>query len=756
MKGISEAPSLRQDGVKRTLTDESISSLDSPIAFRPKSPGGRLGNFFSWKKHNGDSPPSDSSLYPPTVHRSNSMDNTATAPRLTPPGVQVQRANLHHRRDYFDSDDAPLLFGTPETNAHVRELEKELTQVSTELAESIKREMELEDEIDRLRVDPPSGTGSESTRRSSDYFSDSGASASRFPLSDQEAKFEQLEQKLRKAEQEKAQVKIEMASRLQSELGRRRDLEIMVHKLEEQVQSKQDEEDVRGDREERIDELETTVEDTRRLLNQERQAKASFEDLYTATKGELERHATENARMKDEMTSLKSMMVSKFGPITEEEEGASPVRLTRSGSLARNPSRRGGSLSRSLTNASGSRERSGSSAGAIVTAEGVKEIEDQRDALHKALKLLILRAEKQQKDHALAIKKLTTAKNLAESSTNSRGGTYHREVATLKEEVATLRKRTEDALEQKWQYEKGLSGIKMDLDRAELETRGLRIILQEHDILGSSQQTLFGNGQGGDGAADEALQQSISTAETERDQARKVAAEYRQRAEAVQDGSSDELIACAQRMDELADQLERQVQSNIELRKRLAEAVARGELEQRESNGKIIEMQKRLTIMEDSVLAAQQHSETTLGTHEAEVRKLEEASSPSLQRLRLSPYPSNLSNASRHLTPGTSPLLASGKSPKLSTSRKASDTASSAAASLLERSKTQMLERKVRELEALLREAEEDMQDVVTKVNKSQLEVAELQTQRDGAFQQMRRLQKEIGAERVRAEQLMR
>ena len=88
-------------------------------------------------------------------------------------------------------------------------------------------------------------------------------------------------------------------------------------------------------------------------------------------------------------------------------------------------------------------------------------------------------------------------------------------------------------------------------------------------------------------------------------------------------------------MDELADQLDAQVSSNFQLRERLSQAVAKGEKEQRETSGKIEEMQKRLAGMEDSVLAAQQHSETTLTNHESEVRRIDEATSPSLQRLKI-------------------------------------------------------------------------------------------------------------------------
>ena len=770
---------LELDGVQRTLTDESISSIDSR---GPKSPGaGRLGNFFGWKGSSpkGDSPStafSDRSLSPQPLNEKQNLDPMdARAPtRLTPASLDIQKANA--RKDYFDNQETPLLLGSPETNAHVRELERELAQISIELASSVKREMELEDELDRVKIEMPNVHTSE--KRSSDYFSDSGASSTRFPVSDIDARLEQMETKMRKVEQEKAQVKVEMASRLQTELSRRRDLEEMVHKMEQQLQSKFEDDDERGDLEERVEELESTLEDTRRLLNQEKEAKGSFEDLYSATRGELERHKNEhdnlrdevvpqlrarvegleaeasdsqaiiyeNTRMQQELAALKKSH-GRFGSIAEEYGGipSSPLGggprmgLSRSGSLARSQSKRGGSLTRSGSvkdRAEGGRHRSSS-----LSGDAVKELEDQRDALHKALKLLITRVEKQQRDNERAIKKLTKAKLKAEESSPNRG-LYHREVSFLKQEVATLRKRTEDALEQKWEYEKGLSGLKMDLDRAELETRGLRIILQEHDILSPSTRTQLSDMPHTNEAADDKIKLSISTAESERDQAKQIAAQYRARAQEVDGSQAAELLNSAKRMDELAEELDKQVRSNVQLRSRLADAVAKGEREQRESNGRIAEMQKRLTIMEDSVLAAQQHSETTLNNHETEVRRLEESTSPALQRLRIS-----IPDGGKKLAPN-SPMLT--KSPRLSgKNMKLSET------SLLEMSRTQMLERKVKDMEVLLREAEEDMQQVVQRVNQSQMEVAELQTERDAAFSQMHKLQALIVEEREKAEMLM-
>jgi peptidoglycan hydrolase CwlO-like protein len=204
-------------------------------------------------------------------------------------------------------------------------------------------------------------------------------------------------------------------------------------------------------------------------------------------------------------------------------------------------------------------------------------------------------------------------------------------------------------------------------------------------------------------------------------------------------------------MDELAEKLDAQVRANVDLRSRLTEAVEKGEREQRESTRQVEEMQKRLAELEDSVLAAAAHSESTLSSHEGEVRRLEEAASPLLKRLeaatpdpnKLAPFPA--------ATPSSSPLLAQGFIPRLQPSRKRS-TDISANASLQEVSKTQNLEREVREMEFMLREAAAEMQRVVQRVHRGQDEVAELTGERDRAVSEMRRLKGLIAEEERKAD----
>ncbi|CAK1356141.1 unnamed protein product [Cercospora beticola] len=724
MLSLSKAPTmtLQMDGVQRRLTDEELEAYSQGSAGsikRPKSPtgAGGLGRFFGWNGSGGTE------------------------------GLDVHKANA----SYFHNPDTPLLLGDSASNAHVRELERELKHISEELANSIRREMELEDELDHVRAEMPIISQSEiGGRRSSDYFSDSGASSTKFPITDVDARLEQLDKKVRRVEQEKANIKLEMASKLQIELNRRRDLEELVRDLEDQLDKKENQQDLVV----KVNELESTLDETRRRLGQEKMTKENFEDLYSATMEELKRFRNEaenlrnevvpslksrlegleaeaadnqavvyeNSRLQQELAHLKGdSRHSRFNSIAEEGvANAGRLSMHRSGSLARNGSlRRVGSIKNDRAGAT--RERAGS-------LDGDKDTIDQRDALHKALQLLIKRYDRQQKEHERAMKKIVAAKDKAESSTPRRA-VYAKEVSFLKAEVSTLRKRTEDALEQKWQYEKNLGGLKMDLDRAEQETRGLRNMLSDRDDLGPSSPS-------GGNEDDSQLKLTISRAENERDHAKQVANDYRERAKGADPEAAKELMASAARMDELAVALEAQVQANTKLRERLAAAIAKGEKEQKLSTKRIEEMQKRLAGMEDSVLAAQQHSETTLANHDAQVKRIDEADTPALSRLTITiPDSSKLSPVS--------PLLR--VSPKLG-SKKLSDT------SLLEMSRTQLLERKVRELEGLLREAEEDVQHVVERVNSSQMEVAELQTERDAAFTQMRKLQAQIVEERERAE----
>lgn len=109
-------------------------------------------------------------------------------------------------------------------------MEKELKDISAELASSIKREMDLEDLVDRLQAE---ANVTNSGRRTSDYFSDSGTSSVKYGESD--SKQDELDRAIRKTEQDKAQMSLELTSKVQEERTRRKQLESQIRGLEEKA-----------------------------------------------------------------------------------------------------------------------------------------------------------------------------------------------------------------------------------------------------------------------------------------------------------------------------------------------------------------------------------------------------------------------------------------------------------------------------------------------------------------------------------------
>jgi chromosome segregation ATPase len=729
------------------------------------------------------------------------------ATKTKPNGLDIPAAN--NLPSYFNVPGTPLLSSSPQMNAHVEELERELRALSSELAASIQREMELEDEVDRWKAE--SGPAGMDNRRTSDYYSDSGTSSVRFPISDPESKLEELEAQRRRAEQERAQLKVSMAERLQEELRRRRDLEEQVQQLEDQVSDKSRAGSVV--QEPRVKELATSLEDAKRRLAEERQVKENFEDLLTAMREELEKYRNEadnlreevvpqlkarlevmeteaadterlvyeSTRMQQEIQQLRTENQAivkarrqsqdaapqqpRFMAIAEEADIAQPmlprVGLTRSNSLARSAiNSKRGSLSRSNS----VKDRSGemSPRESSLTTNPVKDLEEQRDALHKALKHLLQRQELQQKDFQRRIKELESERDDALNLTPRRTA-FHKEVTTLRQEVNSLRRRADDALEQKWQCEKGLGGLRMDLDRAQQETGSLRDLLKEHDItipeiqinsepmsLDKAYQELQtthalslarihqletsdGDSLGAAGAEAERtldlLKQSISDAEAERDFAQKEAEQYRKQARDLQRSEIDhlskeqklssELFAAATRMDELSERIQQQLVANSALRTRLTEAITRGEQEQRKSTEQIIELERRLKSAEDKVVIAQQSSEDAIAQHETEVQALKESHSSHLRRVKSG----LLSPAAFSPKLPSSPLFAL-RSPRLEM------TTTGPAMTIAEATKTDSLEKRVEELEKALRDADREMEEVVSRMNMAQIEVADLQFER--------------------------
>ncbi len=846
---MSLHPSTRPSKLHINADHRSFHNHESPqdpaaITRTPRSPGpNKLTSFFGWKTSSpvaelfptNFSTPSQSPAPSPLSPSPQSLSSTKSIPQA----IDVPKANA--TVSSFIDTGFPLPPQNPAMSSQVADMEEELREVSSELAGSIRRELELEDLVDRLQAEVTQGP--DLGRRTSDYFSDSGTSSVRYPASDNGGgKMEDLAKMKRLSEQEKARFKLGLSQKLQDERARRKVVEQHMQQLGEQLQHvghqckhlfrhsinrKQIDQEraAASSTSNRVRDLENSLEDHRRRLNEERKVKENFEDLLTALRDEIEKRRDErdnlrdevvpqlqarvegleaealeyqkltyeNARMQQELQSLKNenttlmnarrlqlemqQHASRFNSIAEEDGPvpATPtakIGLTRSISVARASVAGGaGGLSRSGSlsrhNSISSKERDSRES----LADRVKDIEMQRDALHRALKSLLDRQAYQNKEHEKKMQALEAERDRALQAQSPRRTGYEKEVTGLRFEINQLRRRADDALMQKWQCEKGLGGLKMDLDRAEQETSSLRTLLQEHDILipdvltRKSQEIEKGtevtsasleraykelqatqslsikkirelHGQvpsSGDDAQTsdtmDSLLKSITDAEAQRDYAQKQAEVYRAKAESLQEADSfhtgenaglvEQLRASANRVDSLAGQVRLQLAANSDLRQRLAEAVGRGEREQQASAFRINSMQGKLKTLEDKLVSAQQHSEEAFAQHEEEVREMKDSHNSQLQRLKTGlRTPTFYSPKSP-----SSPMFAS-RSPRLS------KTTSGVGMSMNEALRTEILENKVVELEKALGDADKEMEEVVSRMNMAQIEVMELQSAR--------------------------
>ncbi|KAL4874797.1 hypothetical protein BJY04DRAFT_203077 [Aspergillus karnatakaensis] len=737
--------------------DASQRSMSIPLndPRQPKTPGNKISSFFGWRATT-TSPGAESSSteisdggrspmpspMPPSLH----SQSFSITPSTSVPFDPTARPSVSYPVRNGSLGSSSIMDSGP--SALVVELENELREISSELAGSIRREMELEDLVERLQSEMPSEAPN---RRTSDYYSDSGSSSIRYAY-EFGGRIEDIEKYKRAAEQERAQLRVDLGQKVQEERTRRTASESHVQILEAQVTQLRRERTENSDLSSKARELESALDSTRRKLNEERQIKDNFEDLLTAMRVELEQlrgerdmlregkslaDPAEVQRLKEEIEALKienaalsQLQGNRFASIAEE--GDAPVKrnsafgLSRSNSLARMPAKqtsRPGSLSRSNSVSAKDRDTRES------LADRVEGAEAQRDALHQALKRLLERQAYESRQYEKRMQMMEMEVARAQEAGSPRKLGYEREVRNLRDEVNHLRIRAEDALDQKWQCEKGLAGLKMDLDRAEQETASLRVLLQEHDIAVPAD--LEGDR--------EAFAEVVATSSSLESAYQQLQAD-REHAEASvahsPEGDSDELAESVNRTDMLAHHVRQQLATNSALRKRLADAIGKGEEDQQLSAMRINAMQARLKEMEDALLTAQQHAEDEMARHEDEVRQLQDSHNAQLLRMKNG----SRSPAALSPIPPSTPFIT--RSPRLD------KTTSGDGVPLNHVVKSETLDQRVKELEKLLREADREMGEVVSRMNRAQIDVAELQSARDEALRETRRLQSEILTER--------
>ncbi|KAI0206268.1 hypothetical protein F4808DRAFT_406632 [Astrocystis sublimbata] len=814
--------------LNRTDSNEiKTPNTDKPL---PKSPGSsRLGTFFGWassptteSSERGYSPLPSPFNFSKSGSQVDASPITTVGPHLSYQASKTQlELNTPSSREYCES-----YMTTPYTTqpdpAQIDEMEDELKAISAELAASIRREMDLEDMVDRLQADKENPTVA-GNKRTSDYFSDSGYSSAKFSEYDQSR--EEIEKIQRRSEQEKAQLRLELTSKLQDERIRRQQMDEQIRDLSTKASQIDLNTASDADTGDRVKELEATCETLRRKLAEERQVKDNFEDLFSALKGELQDAANERDNLKDEivpqlrarvegletqaselekMTYESTKMQQELNNLRSEnsnlkqsqmesisEEGATTsAPLSRSNSVSGAGSRSSFKLQRPPSGLSRSKTVK-TSESRDQLSERLKDVEEQRDALHRALKNLLERQEHQNRENQKKIRNLEAERDHLLLSPQTAG--FQREVGNLRAEITVLRRRAEEALEQKWQIEKGLASLKMDLDKAEQEVQYLRRLLEDKDILippafarlssGSdpyatpvTSESLMAayhdlqkayadsvqriknleDGSMNDGTTQTAMQKlevALSSTVSERDIAQHEAESYKQQLSSLRAGEqaylasekalADELQESARRVEELAIQVQQQLSTNQQLRHRIADTVARGDASQKANSEKITSLQAHLRFLEEKLEAAQASSEDRVARHEEEMLAVKDSHSAQLTRLRgalRSPrtFPAKSPLSPLFTAPGA-------LSPRLEITR------SGPAMTVSEETQIDNLKLRVAELENALMDADSEMQQVVGRMSTAQIEVLQLQEEREAAISQTRKLERALEAERIKA-----
>lgn len=791
-------------------TSPESARLSKPPQSKSPSQASPFTSLFGWSNLSPSVTDFSSILSPLSPTRKDSTDDALRTKEIWPdfPKANAAATNpINYCESYLSTPPPPQAL----SSVQVEEMEEELKAISSELAASIRREMDLEDLVDRLQdqVSNPQAPN----KRTSDYFSDSGYSSAK--LSDHEQSRDEVEKIQRRSEQEKASIRLELTNKLQDERTRRKALDQQIKELAEKA-SQMDLANINSlDANHRVRDLENTCEDLRRRLSEERDSKDNFEDLLSALKGELRVACNERDNLRDEVVPQLRARVEGL-----ESEAASYTNLTyestkmqqqlqslqQENTSLRNSSDEFGSLARSNSAAAGSfRPRAPVPASGLSRSESVKnvqaesreqlaerlkDVEAQRDALHSALKNLLERQEFQNRENQKKITILESERQRLLAESPKKAG-FERDIANLRTEINVLRRRAEDALEQKWQVEKGLVGLKMDLDRAEAEIASLRSLLTEKDILippsmarpvspgattaapvtsdslekayrelrDAYQQSLDRikklEANSVDGPSDEKtklamerLQQALSAATFERDAAKQHASGLQSQISGLTGVESrsvererelaDELAESAQRVEQLAAEVRQQLSKNAELRDRLSDTVTRGDADRKANSERISGLQERLHALEEQLLAAQAASEDRVGRHEEELSQLREAHNAQLRRI------DNGSGAGKTSAP-KSTLLRS------ETGMFGRFSQAMTAKSFEDASQITELRERVTELEKGLADAEKEIQQVVGKMSEAQIEVMSLQEERESALRETRRLQKTLAEEQAKA-----
>ncbi|RKF59878.1 putative intracellular protein transport-like protein [Erysiphe neolycopersici] len=819
--GTSLPPTETKPSRKRITTfscpDDSGGSDLSPSRSSMSSPKPSLvASLFSWREKISTSLPSTSTSIessspklPNTPDKDDKHSYFSSTPDEKLSILPAPPANVQSQVVPIPGTDPQVIVHDKRPSPIMDDMERELKEISSELASSIKREMELEDEVERLKADAQNSSAS-SDKRTSDYFSDYGSGFTKYG-NESESKRDELDRLIRKAELSKAQMKLEITKltlTVNEERAKRKQLEQKIQDLEEKASHINRESTDSTDTSERIRELESTCEELRKRLAEEQQLKETTDETLAMLRSQLHISISERDNLRDEVVpQLRSqvegleMQATEYEKTTYEqtkvhqalqELGSKSMALIdsqkkqieeqnqlktydRYSQIIETVEKRDSSSyssnrilylrprSNTIMNVPENRDR---------TAERIRDVELQRDALHDSLKSLRERQEHQNRENQKHIKHLEMELEKALSVSPKRSG-YEREVKQLRAEINTLRLRADEALSQKLKFAENIAVLKNELEHAEQEIVGLKklLMLEKHGSQVSQKRPTSEN------LASESLEDSLKdlqiTFSKSLEQVKCLQAEdltrenldafrlmeqsfarviyelnyvshqaemlkkqnkillRNEKALSVQELThSKELLESAKRFEDLAIQVRQQLNTNATLRQRLTSMIECEEMEQELSAQKIKYLQERVKTLEEQLYIAQNSSEERLLAHEEEIREMKENQIDQILRIK-----------EGIRSPTTSALARSIKSPRnfFLQSPVAEDV------------KVAHLRQRISELEKALSDANQEIAKVVSHMKAAQIQVMDLQNEREEAIQKTKRLQRLVEQENAQA-----
>jgi hypothetical protein len=228
----------------RSLDGNPGDRTEQPPPKPQRTQSNRFTNLFRWgssSEQGGGGPVPDVPAVPPIPNSPKLSSRVSLAPSLAPSVKTIPRAIDVTRANYIAEENEMPMTGTftddnlfPNAYASIQEIEEEVRVVSADLAASIRREMDLEDLIERLQAE--AAERGSNGRRTSDYFSDAGTPSRILDLdTNKDLETEKMEKMVRKVEQEKAQLRLDLLEKVQEEREKRRAAENQVKELEEVV-----------------------------------------------------------------------------------------------------------------------------------------------------------------------------------------------------------------------------------------------------------------------------------------------------------------------------------------------------------------------------------------------------------------------------------------------------------------------------------------------------------------------------------------